>query len=390
MSNTTIPFLVNSQLNTVTAIASTAIFMQEIQKIIDSNWSFDYPIESGFIITGTPNDFAIELNQKLNYSGTIVPGVPAFTVTPAVYVKPVMSPAIPATPGWGTVNVCSPFGKCTTSVPGTPAVPATTITPGYTIPAVVTPAVPALTGGYSSDILVNVTVKGVSDAITPILESTTFVGTSDPTENSTSQTITYNLDSDIDGGQLKISGNAAVNNIVVTIAGVSTDLGSINTCTVSLSPVPDIPLAFNMLMDVPPYNVDPPQFQATANTLAYTRFPYTSGLTISDLAISTGSTAIADFIDSTLLEPLTSEWNSLVCPILSAVNISCPIAPTQTLANYISDNAVSAQQGINSATQNVLNSILTSSLGTIQTYAEPVIVTGWNNGVYTSNGSSES
>jgi hypothetical protein len=383
MSNIT-PFLVDSQLNNVAALVTAADVMQKIQELIDSSWTFDYPLGSGWAITGSPNDFSIGFNQNFSYSGTIIPGVPAYTITPAVYVPPVMTPEIPAIPGWGTTNMCAAWGgKCTTSVPGTPSVPATTITPGYTIPALVSPAVPALTGGYSSDLMVNVTVQGVSAAINPLLESTTFVSTSAPTTSATTQVITYNLDSAIAGSALHVKGVAAVNHIVVTIGGVSTDLGSISTGTITLSPVPNIPLSFNLQLFVPPYNTAPPQFPATASTLAYTPIPVISASSVSDLAISTGVNAVADFIDTSLLDPLTSMWDALVCPLFSAVGANCPTAPTETLANYISKNATSLQQGVNSATQTEFNSLLASNLSVIQTYSQPIVATGWNFKNYT-------
>lgn len=374
------PFLVGSQLSTVAAIATTSQVVQQIQELIDASWTFDYPVGTGATIAGSPNDFSFELKQTLNYSGTITPGVPAYTITPATYVPAVMSPAIP---GYGTTNMCAPWGKCTTSVPGTPAI---TVTPGYTVPAVVSPAVPAVTGSYSSDVLVTATVKGFSAAINALLQSLTFVDVSDPTDDSPIQTCVYNLNSGIDGGALEVSGSAAANNIVVTIAGVQTDLGSINTGTISLSPVPDIPLEFNIDFAVPPYSVAPPEFPATSTTLAYSQFPSTSGVSIDDLAVSSGVTALTDFITSSLLNPLTSEWNALVCPVFAAVNANCPTAPTEALSNYISANAVFVQEEIDNATQNELNKLLESSLSTIQTYSEPIVVTGWNFAVYTASG----
>ncbi|PCK08978.1 MAG: hypothetical protein COA42_06470 [Alteromonadaceae bacterium] len=171
--------------------------------------------------------------------------------------------------------------------------------------AVVSPAVPAVTGGYSADVVVNVDVKGVSDAITPLLESITFVGASDP-------------------------------------------------------------------------------------TVAYTPIPYASGMYVTDLLLATGITPCADFIYTELLDPLTTKWNQLVCPLFSAVNANCPTAPTQTISNYITEGAVSAQQAVNSATQSELNSILKSSLSTIQPYSLAVITTGWNITAYPYAGTSES
>jgi hypothetical protein len=384
MSNIT-PFMNEKQLSAVASIASMSQCIEAIQGLIDSSWNFDYPIGNGWTITGSPNDFTIAFNQNFSASGTIIPGVPSYTITPAVDVPPVMAPA---TPGWGTTNACSAWGgKCTTSVPGTPAY---TITPGYTVPAVMSPAIPAVTGGYSSDVVVNVDVKGVSSALTPLLESITFVDASDPTESETTQACTYNLNSEISGSQIKVSGSAAVNNIVVTISGVSTDLGSISSGAITLSPVPNIPIQFDIIMDVPPYNSAPAEFAATDTTLAYTPIPYTSGMFVSDLAISTGITPVADFICSDLLDPLTATWNALVCPLFSAVNASCPASPTQTLSDYITTNAVLAQQEINSTVQAELNSILSSMLSTIQPYSLAVITTGWNVTAYPITGEDES
>lgn len=389
--STTTPYMSTTQLGAVASVATVPQIMREIQSLIDEYWDIDYPLGNNWFIKGSPNDFSISFNLSFNYSGTIIPAVPAYTVTPAIVVPPVMTPAIPAVPGWGTTNPCSIYGgKCTYSIPGTPAVPATTITPGYTIPAVLTPAVPALTGGYSSTVVVNTEVQGTSAAVNELLESLTFAGlsrTGNAQAGDITESISYNVKGMLNGLKIRVNGYAAINDIRVDIGGVVTNLGDISTGTIPLNPVPDIPLKANLIIAVPPYNKAPAQFPATASTVAYTfnPLPNSNRMSVDQLAISTGATPISDFIIS-LLNPLTTSWNQLVCPVFSAAGASCPPAPTQTLANNISKNAVSTQTLINTSTQTELNKLLADNLDSLKPYVEPIIATGWNVAVYTPNG----
>ncbi len=378
-----------TQLGTVAAIAAIPQVIELIQEIVNAEWVFDYTLTEGCVITGTPNDIVLNYSQNYNFSGTIIPGVPSYTITPAVEVPPVMSPGVPAVPGWGTVNMCAPFGNCTTSVPGTPAIPPTTITPGYTIPAVMSPAVPALTGGYSSSIAISVTVKGLSAAVDPVLQTITLANLAGVPGTAT-EAITYNVNGTIDGSQIQVTGSAAVNSIAVTIGGTTTNLGNISTGTINMSPVPNIPLGFDAVINVPPYNVAPPQFAATATTVAYTPIPAASSIYLSNLSISTGVNALASLIDTYLLAPLTTSWDALVCPLFSAVGVNCPTAPTQTLATYITQNAAAAQTLVNTQAQIEVNALLADDLTTIQPYVQPIITTGWNIAVYTTQGPSAS
>lgn len=362
----------NSALEVTTDLA--ADLMDEIQSIVNSLWVIDYDLPGGAgTLSGSPNNLTYQYSQVYQDSGTIVPGVPAYTVTPAYTVPAVVSPAVP---GWGTVNMCSPWSKCTTEVPGTPAY---TVTPAYVVPAVVSPAIPALTGGYSTTLEITASAQGISNALNPLFSSVTFTSGTMGAPNSQGQateTVTYNLDQILSGNAIRITGRAAFEDLSVDVAGITTNFGDISTGTLTLSPVPNVPIYFDAIVEIPSYNTTPDR--TTSNGVAYELFPLASEISVDNLSISTGITAIADFINDDLLSYLTDFWNASVVPLFTAVGATAPEAPSQTLANTISNEADQVQSDINNGAQSALNSLLKSQLGTIQPYVQALTAATWN------------
>jgi uncharacterized protein YjbI with pentapeptide repeats len=103
---------------------------------------------------------------------------------------------------------------------------------------------------------------------------------------------------------------------------------------------------------------------------------------VDNVQVSSGVTAAADFINNDLLSYLTAFWNASVVPLFTAVGASAPTAPSQSLANAIDNGAESLQQTINATSESVLNSLLSSQLGTIQPYVQAITAAVWNYGDY--------
>lgn len=369
------PILKNSALESSTQIASE--LMEQIQSIVNQAWTIDTTIGGG-TLQGTPNNLEYDYEITYSDSGTIVPGVPALTVTPSFYTPAVV---IPAVPGCCTTNLCSPWSKCTSEIPGTPAI---TTTPGFTTPAVITPAIPALTGGYSTELDISAQVVGISQALEPLFSSITFKsGSMDSPDSSglANETVTYNLDQKFAGTALQISGRAAFDDLTVDIAGVDTNFGNISTGTMDMSGVPDVPIEFDAVVVIPSYN-DVSDILNTVDGVGYSLFPQTNKVSINNLEISTGVTAMADFIDDYLLDYLTDFWNASVVPLYTAVGADAPTAPSQTLSNDINNNASSLQKTVNSEGESAVNSILKSSLSTIQPYVQALTAAVWDYSTY--------
>lgn len=371
----TTSLLKDSVLQSSTAIA--AELMDEIQALVSSTWKIDTNLGGG-TLSGSPNNLDYEYTKEYSDSGTIVPGVPAYTITEE-YVIPAV--VVPAVPGWGTENICGPWSKCTTEMPGTPAI---TTTPAITVPAVISPAIPALTGGYSTELNISASVVGISDALEPLFSSVTFKSSDmdDPDSNGlASETITYNLDQSFAGTAIQISGRAAFDDLTVDIGGADTNFGDVSTGTLQMSNPPNVPIEFDAVIVIPSYNYASDIINK-AEGVSYSLFPQTNDVSIDNLEISTGVTAVADFIDDSLLSYLTDFWNATVAPLFTAVGADAPTAPSQTLANKIDDSAGDLQQTINQSGEQGVNSLLNSELVTIQPYVQALTAAGWDYSTY--------
>ena len=371
----TAPLLRESGLQASTAIAAT--MMEEIQALVSSSWNIDTDLGGG-TLSGTPNDLDYEYSTEYSDSGTIVPGIPALTVTPE-YVIPAV--VVPPQPGCCTVNWCSPWSRCTSEIPGTPAI---TTTPAITVAAVITPEIPPLTGGYSTELRISASVVGISDALEPLFSSITFKNEdiSDPDSNGlANQTVTYNLDQAFAGTALQISGSAGFYDLSVDVAGVTTNFGNLTTGTVGASNIPNIPIEFDATIVIPSFN-DSSEIINNVDGVAYSLFPQTNDVSVDNMEISSGVTALADFIENPILSSLTSVWNSTVVPLYTAVGASAPTAPSQTLSNEISNSAAGLQQTINQGAEQGVDSLLDSNLSTIQPYVQALTAAVWDYSTY--------
>ena len=371
----TASLLRESGLQATTAIAAT--MMEEIQSLVSNSWNIDTDLGGG-TLSGSPNNLNYEYSTEYSDSGTIVPGIPAVTVTPA-YVIPAV--VVPPVPGCCTVNWCSPWSRCTSEVPGTPAI---TTTPAINVPAVITPAIPPLTGGYSTELNISASVVGISDALEPLFSSITFKNEdiSDPDSNGlANQTVTYNLDQAFAGTALQITGSAGFYDLSVDIAGVTTNFGNLTTGTVGASNIPNIPIEFDATIVIPSFN-DSSEIINNVDGVAYSLFPQTNDVSVDNMEISSGVTALADFIENPILSSLTSVWNSTVVPMYTAVGASAPTAPSQTLSNEISNSAAGLQQTINQSAEQGVDSLLDSNLSTIQPYVQALTAAVWDYSTY--------
>ena len=102
----TAPLLRESGLQASTAIAAT--MMEEIQALVSNSWNIDTDLGGG-TLSGSPNNLDYEYSTEYSDSGTIVPGVPAVTVTEEYVIPAVVAPPVP---GCCTVNWCSPWSRC--------------------------------------------------------------------------------------------------------------------------------------------------------------------------------------------------------------------------------------------------------------------------------------
>ena len=423
-----------ASLESTTDLAAT--LMDQIQQLITDSWVIDYPLDPDGSdtygeITGTTNDFGYKWNDSYSVSGTIIPGIGAYTITPAVPAYTItpavpaytITPAIPGTPGF---NACPPF-SC--PVPGSGSIPAV-MSPAIpavmspAVPAVVSPAVPAVTGSVSGGIEVDATVTGVSDAINPLLASVTFKdGTmTDPTPyvpgipaytitpaipaytiapavpgfspavmspeipavispaipasgGLSTETVTYNFDQVIKGDEISITGSAAFTDLSVDIAGVTTNLGTLSTGNVPMASIPNIPLYFDAAIDIPSYNDEPSR---EANGVYYELFPQATKLEAQDISISTGVNVLCDYIVDSLLDPLTSLWDATVDPLFTAVGASAPEAPSQYAEDYINQYSSEILPNVNTQIETNFNADMDSLLPTIIPYVQAITAATWD------------
>ena len=356
-----------------------AELMSQIQAIVNNAWEIDTTIGDG-TLSGSPNNLNYSYTQTYEDYATIVPGIPAYTITEAETIPAVV---IPGTPSCCTVNTCPPW-SCKVGIPGTPA---ETITEEYIISAVVSPAVPALKGGYSTELDLSASVVGVSEALNPLFSSITFKGSQFDQLTSSGefqQSFTYNLDEQFTGTAIQISGRAAFDDLKVDIGGAVTNFGNISTGTMNMGNMPDIPLEFDATIVIPSFDDD---FEIIGNSdnggeVSYNLFPQASSVRLSNLEISTGVTALADFIDDYLLDYLTDFWNVTIVPLFTAVGADAPKAPSESLSEDIQEDAELLQEIANEQGQLGANEMLTSLLDTIQPYIQPITTTAWNYGTY--------
>ena len=193
----TAPLLRESGLQATTAIAAT--MMEEIQALVSSSWNIDTDLGGG-TLSGTPNNLDYEYSTEYSDSGTIVPGIPALTVTPA-------TPAVvvPPVPGCCTANFAAHSDDAPVKSRGllfttTPQLPYLQYNTGNTLPH------RGLFHG-TQDICISCWHLG---RLEPLFSSITFKNEdiSDPLNGLANQTVTYNLDQAFAGTAPQISGSA--------------------------------------------------------------------------------------------------------------------------------------------------------------------------------------
>ncbi|WP_196757589.1 pentapeptide repeat-containing protein [Prochlorococcus marinus] len=351
--------------------------MDEIQQLIADSWDINYGINGGSDgwITGTTNDFGYSWEETGSIKGTVIPK---------------SNPC-----GWMHVS-------CT---------------------------VPAQTGSLSAGFQVEASVKGFSDAITPLLDSTTFTsGTMTqptpyqpaepaytlvpaqpaytlvpgipgipgsaqmspgvsavmnpatpavPASNLTTETIEYNFDQVVKGDLIQISGSAAITNIKFSYDGIGYNFGDIKE-NVSSYPgeIPDIPIYFNAIIEIPSFN---DEANHIANGVGYELFPQATELTAENISISTGVNVLCDFIIDSLLDPLTSAWNNDVCSWLKPISGGwCPEAPSAEVSDYITEYVNEILPTVNTQIETNFNADMDSLLPTINPYVQAITAATWD------------
>ena len=380
--------------------------VKEIQDLIGPSLTFDQKEGPG-TISGTTNNLTYSISRPFNESATLIPGVPAVTVTPAIpattvtpAIPAVMSPASPAVPSYTiTPKVCIPWVGCTPAVmsPRIPGVPAYTITPAIpavvtpAAPAVITPAVPATTGSVSGSLTTSVTIKGLTDALTPIFESTELDSTSisGPDGSGLANQVAEWLSSGtIKSTDLDVTATAGWQNLKVTVAGVTTNLGSVNmplmsndqseTSAVYLS-LPSVSGSITSSVNWPSNNGSDQKTRKNDSGVVYDLFPQANTVKIDDFTINPGESIVASALDSTLGQ-LDNYWNNYVCGAFSAVGLGsyCIESPTEPLVDEINSGISGIDDALNSQLSISLNEDLTSTLSDLLPYTQAIAAATWN------------
>ena len=380
--------------------------VKEIQDLIGPSLTFDQKLGAG-TLSGTTDNLSYSLSLPFNESATLIPGVPALTVTPAIpattitpAIPAVMSPATPSLPATTiTPRVCIPWVGCTPAVmsPKIPGVPAFTITPAVpavvspAVPAVITPAVPATTGSISGSLTTSVTIKGLSEALTPILESTKLDSTSisGPNGSGLANQVTEWLSSGtIQSTDLDVTATAGWQDLQVTVAGVTTNLGSVNMPLMSNDqsassavylPLTNVSGSITTSVNWPSNDGTNQRTRKNKSGVVYDLFPQANTVKIDDFTIDPGESIVAKALDSTLGQ-LDNYWNTYVCGAFSAVGLGsyCLESPTQSLVNEISGAVSGIDDTLGTQLSITLNEDLTSTVSKYLPYTQAIAAATWN------------
>ena len=380
--------------------------ISEIQDLIGPSLTFNQQEGPG-TVSGTTNNLSYSISEPFNESATLIPGVPAVTVTPAVpattvtpAIPAVMSPATPTVPAYTiTPRVCVPWVGCTPAVmsPKIPGVPAYTITPAVpavispAVPAVITPAIPATTASISGALTTSVNIKGLSEALTPILESTKLDSTSisGPDGSGLANQVTEWLSSGtLEATDLDVTATAGWQDLKVTVAGVTTNLGSVNMPLVSNDqsatsavylPLPSVSGSITTSVNWPSNNGSNQRTRKNKSGVVYDLFPQVNTLEIDNFTINPGESIVATYLDSTLGQ-LDNYWNTYVCGAFSAVGLGsyCLESPTQPLVDEINDAVSGLDDALNSQFSVTINEDLTSAVSSYLPFTQAIAAATWN------------
>lgn len=368
-----------SSLENVTDLAVD--LLDEIQDLIGSSWNIDFQVPDDMgTITGTTDDITYKLSYSFDESGTIIPGVPAYTITPAAPATTI-TPATPAytiTPG---VPKSCVWGVCTPSVPPvmSPAVPAV-VSPA--VPAVMSPAIPATTGSVSGSLFVDVEVKGIPDALDPLLEGTVLTSStmSDPDSSGLSnQNTSWTSSGTLDATELIITTSFGYDDLEVEVAGVTTNFGSLTLPLTTLPTIPPISGSITTSANWPSYSDDGNATRTTDQGVVYELFPQ-----INDLALTGFSVDITDSILETYLvydlEQLDNYWNEYVCGAFDAVGAGayCLPSPAEDLIEEVEELFDDVDGNIGVQVGASVNADLTSFISQFLPYTQAIAAATWN------------
>ena len=88
-------------------------------------------------------------------------------------------------------------------------------------------------------------------------------------------------------------------------------------------PLPNVPIEFDAVIVIPSDNYATDIINQCWMAFLTAYFPQTNEVSADNLEISTGVTALADFIDDSILSYLTDFWNATVAPLFTAVGARC-------------------------------------------------------------------
>lgn len=362
-----------SSLENVTDLAVD--LLDEIQDIIGSSWNIDYQVPDDMgTVTGTTDDITYKLSYSFDESGTIIPGVPAYTITPAEPAYTI-TPAVPAytiTPKECALGVCVPAVM-------SPAVPAV-MSPA--VPAVMMPAIPATTGSVSGSLFVDVEVKGIPDALDPLLEGTVLTSStmSDPDSSGLSnQNTSWTSSGTLDATQLIITTSFGYDDLEVDVAGVTTNFGSLTLPLTTLPSIPPISGSITTSANWPSYGDDGKATRTTDQGVVYELFPQ-----INDLALTAFSVDITDSILETYLvydlEQLDNYWNEYVCGAYDAVGAGayCLPSPAEDLIEEVEELFDDVDGNIGVQVGASVNADLTSFISQFLPYTQAIAAATWD------------
>ena len=363
--------------------------INQIQEEIGDNYNIDYKFDANMgAITGSPDDLEYRLDYSFSENGTIIPGtpaVPSYTITPAV-------PSYTITPRQTiTPRVCV-WGVCTPAVVAPPVM-------SPPVPAVMSPPIPAFpatTGSVSGTLVTSVEVKGLSEALKPMIEGTVFGNTSMHSPGGlANQDVIFSTDGIVKAADLGIYLYAGWENLKVTVAGVTTNLGSVSIPIGTVDPqkgevntginFPNVSGSFDTVINFPSYN-DPESKNIRINDLynvIYELFPQSDRIEINNVLIDPTESIIATGLDATF-DALNDYWDTYVCGVFNAVDLGsyCLPSPTGPIIDAINNSVANADDTIGTQISLGINEDLTSTLSDFLPYTQAVAALTWNYGEY--------
>jgi Ca2+-binding RTX toxin-like protein len=255
------------------------------------------------------------------------------------------------------------------------------------IPAVMSPAIPATTGSVSGSLYVDVEIKGIPDALDPLLEGTIFSSSSMGEPDSTglaNQLINWLSSGTLDGSQIIITTSFGYKDLEIDIAGVTTDLGSIAIPVGTLPAIPPITGSITTSANWPSFGEDESVKNTTSEGVSYELFPQVNELELTDFTVNISESILETYIVYDL-EQLDNYWNEYVCTIFDAAGAGsyCLTSPAEFLIqdiedifNEATDGALALELGGN------INKNITSTISQFLPYTQAIAAATWNKEYY--------